>query len=282
MLLPYSIIEKFTPKIYLHSNDIYKPASVPWYLWRSNIISTDNPESIIAQAGMYSQHKLFLSPNSKLSLIDPKFYTGEDNINKVPFYVKVKYIDDHFTNGKAWDISYIQFYPYNGPLLGKFGAHEGDWEHITVRLKPLTYELIAVWYNNHRNKDGQWVKADKVPKDENDTIIAYSSLNSHGLWPTTGMQPRILFFGSDFTNKGTLWYPKQVIILPYDKSLMILKYTKPNPKDFPVEAIDGSSQLWIQYKGDWGTMWGPSQQPWFENPEPTTSSNWFHRLFCFI
>lgn len=38
----------------------------------------------------------------------------------------------------------------------------GDIEHLTVRLHPRTGDLIGVWFNAHRPRDGCWVPAREV------------------------------------------------------------------------------------------------------------------------
>lgn len=64
-----------------------------------------------------------------------------------------------------------------------------DWEHITVRvgLGP-TYPLQGVWYNSHRNVEGEWADASEVPRDEHGRIVAYVALNGHGVYPKVCQQ----------------------------------------------------------------------------------------------
>ena len=63
-------------------------------------------------------------------------------MNKVPLYVAVKEVMTKEGTVEAIEIDYCTFYAYNGPYtvgcsplgLGvKAGAHDGDWEHFTVR-----------------------------------------------------------------------------------------------------------------------------------------------------
>lgn len=61
----------------------------------------------------------------------------------MPLYVNVKVVtkgDIKTTEPIALEINYITFYAHNGWHdvgrigLWKVGAHDGDWEHYTVRL----------------------------------------------------------------------------------------------------------------------------------------------------
>lgn len=69
----------------------------------------------------------------------------QDSLAEVPVYAHVKEV--HLSNGslEALEITYITFYAHNGwyALLGwgpHVGAHDGDWEHLTVRLQAPAYD----------------------------------------------------------------------------------------------------------------------------------------------
>ena len=64
-------------------------------------------------------------------------------LDEVPLYANVKLItegDVAATKPVAVEINFITFYAHNGWYdvgncgLWKVGAHDGDWEHFTVRL----------------------------------------------------------------------------------------------------------------------------------------------------
>ena len=67
----------------------------------------------------------------------------QGEIDSVPLYANVKIVtegDVATTEPVGIEINYITFYAHNGwydiGKLGiwKVGAHDGDWEHFTVRL----------------------------------------------------------------------------------------------------------------------------------------------------
>ena len=74
----------------------------------------------------------------------------QDRLADAPLYAHVKEVRDLSGSLEALEITYITLYAYNGwyPLLGlsfapKVGAHDGDWEHLTVRLEAPTFSLQA-------------------------------------------------------------------------------------------------------------------------------------------
>lgn len=117
---------------------------------------------------------MYFGDNFKLRLADVESRTGQvdDQLSEVPMFAKIKKIkvsnETEVTTDGAEDeneeineeeeqehkqlelvileINYIALYAYNGAykILGllEAGAHEGDWEHITVRCTPQG-ELIA-------------------------------------------------------------------------------------------------------------------------------------------
>ena len=65
----------------------------------------------------------------------------QSETDDVPLYVAVKDVMNKAGQVEAVEINYLTFYAYNGPYkVGvppirpvRAGAHDGDWEHFTVR-----------------------------------------------------------------------------------------------------------------------------------------------------
>ncbi|GAB4823799.1 hypothetical protein N2152v2_010845 [Parachlorella kessleri] len=122
---------------------------------------------------------------------------------------------------EALEINYLTFYAYNGPYnVGGFrlvqtGDHDGDWEHVTARVHPSTGELLGMWYNAHRSRDGMWVEGSRVPRNEHGRPLAYVALHGHGVYPMAARIPRHFFLGNDLTSgRGPTWAPATVVLLP--------------------------------------------------------------------
>lgn len=96
-------------------------------------------EALLEVQARYPQHSLVLR-------LDPAARPGPPvgELDSVPVYASVKAV--HTWQGEegsrgegveALEINYLTFYPYNGPYrvarVAQTGAHDGDWEHLTVR-----------------------------------------------------------------------------------------------------------------------------------------------------
>ena len=66
----------------------------------------------------------------------------QEEICKTPLYANAKWVVRKDGSAEAIEIQYLTFYAHNGwydiGYLGllKVGAHDGDWEHLTVRISP--------------------------------------------------------------------------------------------------------------------------------------------------
>jgi len=65
----------------------------------------------------------------------------QSELDDVPLYVVVKEVLNKEAHVEAVEINYLTFYAFNGPYtIGvppfafEAGAHDGDWEHFTVRF----------------------------------------------------------------------------------------------------------------------------------------------------
>lgn len=71
----------------------------------------------------------------------------QEEIDESPLYANVKWVVRPDGVREALEINYLTLYAHNGwydiGYLGllKVGAHDGDWEHMTVRLSAATGEL---------------------------------------------------------------------------------------------------------------------------------------------
>ena len=71
----------------------------------------------------------------------------QEEIDDTPLYANVKLVHRPGCTAAALEINYLTFYAHNGWYnvgylgLWKVGAHDGDWEHLTVRLDAATGAL---------------------------------------------------------------------------------------------------------------------------------------------
>ena len=72
----------------------------------------------------------------------------QSELDQVPLYVVVKEVLNKEACVEAVEINYLTFYAFNGPytigvppLAFEAGAHDGDWEHFTVRCVGVLLRL---------------------------------------------------------------------------------------------------------------------------------------------
>ena len=51
------------------------------------------------------------------------------------------------------------------------------------RVHPSSGELLGMWYNAHRSRDGMWVEGRRVPRNQQGRPVAYVALHGHGVYP---------------------------------------------------------------------------------------------------
>lgn len=73
----------------------------------------------------------------------------QSELDEMPLYVVVKEVLSKEACVEAVEINYLTFYAFNGPYtigLPPFafeaGAHDGDWEHFTVRC---SIQIPMLW-----------------------------------------------------------------------------------------------------------------------------------------
>ncbi|XP_071718598.1 hypothetical protein At1g04090-like [Rutidosis leptorrhynchoides] len=190
-------INKYSPIIYFHPDEEYLPSSVDWFfdsgalLYRSQG-EVSYPSAIEKNGANLPQ----FGPDDETYWLDlPVDDSSKDrvkigNLQKATSYAHVKPVG----GGLFTDITIWVFHPFNGPStakvlsftipLGKVGEHVGDWEHITLRISNINGELNSVYFARH--SWGEWIGASGLEFDENNRIVAYSALHSHGLYARSG------------------------------------------------------------------------------------------------
>ncbi len=226
-----TIIEKYGPVVYLHTNEQYKMSSVDWFFDRTTLQYW--------KGGMKHTHPDAVDPNN---LIDTVSILEEEGAARFWFGESEKFGDQadarayvHVVQPKndqdVFDIQFWLYYPNNGP--GTFslkvelctawncetmedgndqpgdygntvplGSHWGDWEAVILRFNKATETLSKVFMSAH----GEYTPYDiSVLEFEGDHVVAYSSLNGHANFPTAGRNGHVEF-ESLFDDLGKFFY----------------------------------------------------------------------------
>eukprot|EP00890_Picochlorum_soloecismus_P001540 jgi/Picsp_1/2387/NSC_05849-R1_pre-mrna processing protein prp39 gb len=310
------LIAKYCPLFYLSKGDIYKPCSFEYFIENSTLkwsSKCGKIHKVLLEKGVLTEESLVGACICRQDHYDGEYWLdleasarqGELEFDSVPVYATVKAIlraDE--SKYEALEITYITLFAYNGPysILGLLdvGAHDGDIEHITVRVDMETEGLIGVWYNAHRNRDGTWVAGPDVERDDEcGRLVSYVAKHGHGHYPKAGRYFRHFFLGNDICSRGASWKPKQVVLLPGNNGpdysgpdeefrLPICRSRGSLLEDIcfldidsivPPTVEDKLPCKWVMFKGRFGTAPAPCQQSWYYQAEPPVSRHPFLRLF---
>ncbi|KFM22940.1 2-Cys peroxiredoxin BAS1, chloroplastic [Auxenochlorella protothecoides] len=323
-----ALVALHCPVLHLHPRDPFLPSSAEYFLEHSALLAGRVGHE--ADAVPLSRHgeldgwallerQRGQPPDAPLLLsLDPAARPGPASswLPRVPFYVVPKVVQTCPATRapEVLELSYVTLFPYNGPYLLGCGAHDGDWEHLTVRCRCPSGQLLGVWYNAHRSRDGEWVPARDVPRRPGDgRILAYVALHGHGTYPRVGTIPRLFGLGNDHTSDaGLVWDPERVVLLPYSRDpepsrplegphapepatwrLQVCPSrgsTLPEPAPATprgVPAREASALVttdqpcpWLWFRGAWGQTDAPATQSWFGSAECPVSRTPLMRLFC--
>ncbi|CAI8589648.1 unnamed protein product [Vicia faba] len=195
-----SILQAYSPLMYMHPDEEYLPSSVNWFFSNGALLYKKGEESNpvpIAQYGI----NLPQEPNNDgtywldLPADDAnKDRVKKGNLQSAESYVHVK----PMFGGTFTDIAMWIFYPFNGPgrakvkfidiKLGKIGEHVGDWEHVTLRISNLDGKLWKIYFSQHSK--GEWIDSSQLEfQSENNSNrpVFYSSLHGHASYPHEGL-----------------------------------------------------------------------------------------------
>lgn len=212
-------IQKFAPRVYFHPDEVFFDEDAWNYVNDTNVgyfTATECTEgknkgkpSIDPQQEEKNQENLSSSDNTKhnsyLGLIDanPKSSAFSETTSGTsgPFDTSKCYVHVLAINGYI-ELQYILFSPFNGGTTARFdagwfgsdataslgttgvGSHQGDWEHITVRIS-MTGEFIAAWYSQH--SVGEWCSPETTPFVEGSHPVVYCAKRTHASYPSTGV-----------------------------------------------------------------------------------------------
>jgi hypothetical protein len=240
------VVERFAPEVRLHPEERYFPSSVSWYLDRTHMrvnaeAQGDLPTTVSAGApaltkATASKEKTAGDAISRyfLQILNNEHESAAraGNLASAKTYVHLRAPAD---GSKGLDIQYWFFFPYSGPIIGgpAGGAHEGDWEHITVRLDPTWQRVEKVFYAAH-NSEGGWVSAENVRFRDETHPVVYTARYGHASYPTSGLQSRGMLPADRTADGGATWRTWENLRIIADKS---------GPRD----GVD-----WLAYAGRWG------------------------------
>ncbi|WP_368239180.1 Vps62-related protein [Candidatus Uabimicrobium amorphum] len=209
------VANRYLPYLHMCTEDPFHPSSVAWLLDRVSLVKKqNNTETTVAQPPYTKEELAKITKVQKGALYYPQI-NGTDaksgDISSAKIYVNAKRMNSF---QDYTDIQYWFFYPYNGSgtltIFGEivpvslFGAHQGDWEHITVRVHNTTRKVKAVYFSQHAG--GEWIfDLNKITWRDGRPVV-FSSKHGHASYPKVGLNKQaFLDVGLvNKTNRGPL------------------------------------------------------------------------------
>lgn len=307
-----ALAARLAPALALYPGDAYNPCSGPWFAAHSRLLrdgeeiaplgSTTLATALAAQAALGGPG----AAEGRLRLdLDPAARAGQplsDLNERVPLYCRAQLLTRPCGRPRL-ELTYIALYAYNGTYrIGGIGPgvghHDGDFERLTVRADAESGEVVGVWFNAHRPRDGGWTTGDAAPRLQGGRLLAYVARHGHGVYPRAGVQPRAFGFANDRTSAGgPLWAPSKVVLLrPRSSAPGATEWVGsaecrgceaergggrgvPPPPDAHAAIVldaDGVGD----FAGRWGAVPAPRCQGWWARAECPASRAPALRLFC--
>lgn len=146
-----ALLARYAPIVLIHPSEPALPASTDWLLARSELEPAPGPRTRVLAAsvlGLLAWPQPVEHPAARLR---PR---ARDRAGSSVPADWVTYGHAFRSEGGGVLLQYWFFYPFND-AYGLFD-HEGDWEHVTVRLGP-TLAPEGAWYARHHDaRPGVW------------------------------------------------------------------------------------------------------------------------------
>lgn len=217
-----NLAQKYAPELRFHEHERFHLGNVEDFISRASLISDDDngkQELIAPGLIMMKSGHLFSLLDQTVKINGERMPVSHRNnrertLNKLWLKTpKTKYWD--VATGKdmrrtcyahprvisdAIEITYIFFYPFNGaaksswPIVDdvinsfSIGSHEGDFEHLTLRLSLDGKQILGVRYAAHGEKESSWYyheskdlsSSDGYKLNKQGQLLAWVALQTHG------------------------------------------------------------------------------------------------------
>lgn len=128
------------------------------------------------------------------------------------------YTHVHLTPEGHVVLQYWLFYAFNGALddLLMAGAHEADWEHVSLMLDSTRQHVQAVYMAAHSHQ-GSWLSPGEFQITDGTHVDVFVALHSHACYETPGTKARFhdtviySFLKDRCSDRGYVWQPTEVV-----------------------------------------------------------------------
>jgi hypothetical protein len=178
-----ALLARYAPLVLLHPSEPAMPASTDWLLARAELEPAPGPRPRILAAsvlGLLSWPKPVEDPAARLH---PRAVDHAGSRHPGDWVV---YGHAFPAEGGGVVLQYWFFYPFNDGY-GVFD-HEGDWEHVSVKLSPALAPEGA-WYARHYDSHpGRWFDWSALAR-EGDHPVVLSARGTHASYASPAEVP---------------------------------------------------------------------------------------------
>lgn len=272
-----ALIHQHAPIVYLNPNEHYQLSPVEFFLANADLIEiggSNNPvkthplkaSDLPTGAENGSKYQLVLKDDSS------GVRAGDPDNAKI--YVHVRQPDSAHIDLQFWF-----FYAYNGPgtvfleyqvtrpdpsiwhplrtktektngtaLAAPLGEHEGDWEHVILRISLASNELEKVYFSQHSG--GIWLDRNQLSNWEDGRLVVFSSDNGHASYPDGNSEN--LSEQKDWTILGSGVNFGLVNATGYGKRFDAAERFEIMSVGSTLDSIGFTEPAWVNFYGRWG------------------------------
>jgi hypothetical protein len=175
-----ALLERFAPVVLLHPSEAARPGGADWLLSRSDLEAAPGRQRVLAAAllGSFAWRR----PPDPEARLRPRAAARAGSADP----------RDWETYGHAFRaddggvlLQYWFFYPFNDAY--GFFDHEGDWEHVTVKLDDAHHPQGA-FYARHADSPGPFSPWTAL-RLEGDHPVVLAARGTHASYPSRGDAP---------------------------------------------------------------------------------------------
>jgi hypothetical protein len=173
-----ALLGEYAPTVLLHPSEPALPGSTAWLLARAELEPAPGPRPRVLAASILGVLGTRARPvEDPAARLHPRGYAREGSPDPHDWVV---YGHAFRADGGGVVLQYWFFYPFND-AYGLFD-HEGDWEHISVKLGP-DLRPEGTWYARHFDSHpGQWFAWSALTREGRHPVVL-AGRGTHASYP---------------------------------------------------------------------------------------------------
>jgi len=179
------MLVRFAPVVLLHPGEPVHPASTDWLLARAELETAPGREPRVLQASILGALATLVVPGTKEpgARLRPQVAARAGSADPRDWTIY-----GHAYRAADGDVllQYWFFYPFNAAYWAF--DHDGDWEHVTVRVNPGGRPLGAYYARHEDSAPGPWFGWGELSR-EGDHPVVLAGRGTHASYPSADEAP---------------------------------------------------------------------------------------------